>query len=342
MQNNQKKLIVIVGPTATGKTKLAVKLARKFKGEIISADSRQVYRGMDIGTGKDLVEYGVDKPSRGHSGAQKGPKQVPYHLIDIINPKNPFNVAKYQKLAYKAIAGAQYANKLPFLVGGTGLYVDSVIKGFQFNLDVIPSGAKRSVGIPFRKDKHGIATSACWPPRNYIRRKLDNLSLKQLSARLQKIDPETFRIIDLKNRRRVQRALEIYYETGKKKSDQQEIKKPDLDILILGIKFPLEKIYQRIDSRLETRIKEGMIKEIKKLRKQGVSWKRLDEFGLEYRYVSRYLRGLLTYDEMVEQLMMAIHHFAKRQLTWFNRNKDISWIENIREAEIEIKRFLQK
>lgn len=315
MENNHKKLIVIVGPTATGKTRLAVKLARKFKGEIISADSRQVYCGMDIGTGKDLAEYGVDKSPRGHSGAKKGPKQVPYHLIDIIRPKTQFNVAKYQKLAYKAIAEVQNSNKIPFLVGGTGLYVDSVVKGIQL--------PKRVKDI------------------KQIRLKLDKLSLKQLLSRLQKIDPETFKVIDQKNRRRVQRALEIYYETGKKKSAQQGMIKPDLDVLILGIKFPLEKIYYKIDSRLEARIKEGMVKEIKKLRKQGVSWKRLDEFGLEYRYVSRYLRGLLTYDEMVEQLRNAIHHFAKRQLTWFNRNKDIVWIENISDAETRIKKFLQ-
>ena len=315
MESNHKKLIVIVGPTATGKTRLAVKLARKFKGEIISADSRQVYRGMDIGTGKDLAEYGVDKSSRGRSKVKIGPKQVPYHLIDIIRPKTSFNVGKYQKLAYKAIYDTQKKAKMPFLVGGTGLYVDSVVSGFQMSQKINDT--------------------------KQIREKLNKLTLKQLLARLKKVDPETFEIIDQKNHRRVQRALEIYYETGRKKSDQPEMIKPDLDVLILGIKFPLEKIYKKIDSRLEARIKEGMIKEIKKLRKQGVSWKRLDEFGLEYRYVSRYLRKMLTYDEMVEQLRNAIHHFAKRQLTWFNRNKDIKWIENAKEAEMEIRKFLQ-
>lgn len=326
MEKNNKKLIVILGPTATGKTRLAVELARKYNGEIISADSRQVYRGMDIGTGKDLAEYGsfakkrlgkATRASRGNSGrasqASREPQGVKYHLIDIISPKTQFNVAKYQKLAYKAIAEAQKTDKLPFLVGGTGLYIDSVIQGFRLPQKI----------VDIKK----------------IRAKLDKLSLPQLLAKLKKIDLETFKIIDKRNRRRVQRALEIYFETGKKKSDQQEMLKPDLDILILGVKFPLEEIYRKIDRRLEARIKEGMIKEIKKLRRQGVSWKRLDEFGLEYRYVSRYLRGLLSYKEMLEQLKLAIHHFAKRQLTWFKRNDGIIWIESMKEAEILVGKF---
>ena len=138
----------------------------------------------------------------------------------------------------------------------------------------------------------------------------------------------------------MQRALEIYYETGIAKSGQPEMIPPDYRILTLGIRFPLEKIYQKIDSRLEARIKEGMIAEIRRLRRRGVSWKRLDEFGLEYRFVSRYLRGLLAYDQMIDELKLAIHHFAKRQLTWFRRNENIIWIKNYSEAEKAIKKFL--
>lgn len=304
-----KKIIIILGPTATGKTKLAAKLASKFNGEIISADSRQVYRGMDIGTGKDLKDYKVKLKGAG----------VPYHLIDVISPKIGFNVAKYQQLAYRAIDDVLSRGKQPFLVGGTGLYIDAVVKGYTF--DQIKDQRSKI------KNKR-------------IRKELNKLLLPRLLARLKKIDPATYKVIDKKNRRRVQRALEIYYETGQPKSAQPAAVPPGYEILILGIKFPLEKIYQKIDSRLEARIKEGMIAEVKKLRRQGVSWKRLDEFGLEYRYVSRYLRGLLSYEQMIAELRQAIHHFAKRQLTWFKRNKDIIWIKNYPEAEKKIKKFI--
>jgi tRNA dimethylallyltransferase len=164
--------------------------------------------------------------------------------------------------------------------------------------------------------------------------------LPQLLVRLKKIDPATYEVIDKKNHRRVQRALEIYYETGRPKSAQPESVPPDYEVLILGLKFPLEKIYQKIDSRLESRIKEGLIAEIRKLRRQGVSWKRLDEFGLEYRYVSRYLRGWLSHEQMIIELKQAIHNFAKRQLTWFKRNKGIVWVNNYLEAEKKIREFI--
>ncbi|MFA6593762.1 MAG: tRNA (adenosine(37)-N6)-dimethylallyltransferase MiaA [Candidatus Buchananbacteria bacterium] len=334
MKKKRRQLVVILGPTATGKTKLAVALARKFNGEIISADSRQVYRGMDIGTGKDLREYVFTGSAvKSLKSANLGPKgrsgrailgrrtagKAPYHLIDIIQPMTPFNVAKYQKLAYQAIDDVLSRGKVPILCGGTGLYIDAVIKGYKF------SGAK------------GLAEGELKALRN----KLDKLSLPQLLARLKKIDPATYKKIDQKNRRRVQRALEIYYATGRKKSVGDRLVKPDYNLLVIGLKFPLEEIYRRIDSRLETRIKEGMIKEIKKLRRQGVSWKRLEEFGLEYRYVSRYLRGFIGYDEMLEWLKNEIHHFAKRQLTWFKRNPDIVWVSDYPAAQNKVENFLK-
>lgn len=308
------KLIVLLGPTATGKTKLAVKLAHKYDGEIISADSRQVYSGMDIGTGKDLAEYSI-RDDRGKIIAG-----VKYHLIDILSPQTDFNVAKYQKLAYLAIEDIRQRGKQPFLVGGTGLYIDAVINGYVFD---------------------GAESHRTKAENQALRNRLSKLSLPQLLSRLKKIDPRTFAIIDQKNRRRVQRALEIYFSLGRPKSDCPASVKPPYQILLLGLKFPLPEIYRRIDSRLETRIKEGMIAEIKKLRRAGVSWKRLDEFGLEYRYVSRYLRGLLDYDQMVTQLKNAIHHFAKRQLTWFKRNREIIWIKNYSEAQRQINKFLR-
>ncbi|MEI6288265.1 MAG: tRNA (adenosine(37)-N6)-dimethylallyltransferase MiaA [bacterium] len=311
--NQHKKLVIVLGATATGKTRLAVKLAKKFNGEIISADSRQVFRGMDIGTGKDLSEYGSQKAIKGLKKASG----VPYHLIDIISPKTSFNVAKYQKLAYRAIINVQKQGKIPFLVGGTGLYIDAVINGYQF-------------GENKKSKKQEIE----------IRKKLDKQSLLQLLLKLKKIDLVTYNKIDKKNRRRVQRALEIYFSSGKTKSESDQQNPPDWDILILGVSFSLEKIYQKIDSRLEDRLKEGMVREIKKLRRGGVSWKRLEEFGLEYRWVARYLQKKINYSELVENLRNDIHHFAKRQLTWFKRNNKIIWVSDFKTAEGEIKKIL--
>ena len=313
MKKISKKLIVVLGPTATGKTKLAVFLASKFNGEIISADSRQVFRGMDIGTGKDLNDYIIK---------QKGKSvKIPHHLIDVVSPKTEFNVAKYQKLAYSAIEDILRRNKLPILVGGTGLYLDAVIYGYDF----ANQSTKKELDI--------------------VREKLNKLTLKQLLKKLEKVDPETFKVIDQNNRRRVQRALEIYYQTGQRKSELNIRKKPDYEVLILGVKFPLEEIYQKIGKRLRERIAEGMIEEVKKLHDRGVSWKRLEDFGLEYRYVSRYLRGVINKEEMLEQLEREIRRFSKRQLTWFKRNSDINWLtgenlkEKISQAEKKVKKF---
>lgn len=298
--SSNKKLIVILGPTACGKTRIATRLAAKYNGEIIGADSRQVYCGMDIGTGKDLADFKVGK------------KKIPHYLIDVVNPMTKFDVAKYQKMAYKAIDEVLERGKQPFLVGGTGLYLDSIIKGYVFG----------------KKNKD-------------VRTKLEKWSLDRLLKKLRQIDLATYRTIDQKNRRRVQRAVEIYYETGQPKSKTAKNKQPDYDTLVLGVKFPLEKIYQKIDSRLEARIKEGMIAEVKRLRKRGVTWKRLDDFGLEYRWVSRYLRGQIDYDELVKKLKNDIHHFAKRQLTWFKRNKDIRWVKTLTEADKKVKKFIR-
>lgn len=297
------KLAVVVGPTASGKTKLAVRLAHKFRGEIISADSRQVYRGMDIGTGKDLADYFFNQ------------KKIPYHLIDVVSPSTDFNVAKYQKKAYQAIDLVLSKKKVPFLVGGTGLYVDAVTKGYIFP----------------QIEKNAAAK---------IRKKLNQQTLVQLLFNLKQIDPASYGKIDKNNRRRVQRALEIYYQTGLLKSQQPLSQVPGYDILILGIKLPLLAIYQKIDKRLSQRLKEGMVNEIKGLHCQGVSWKKLDDFGLEYRWVSRYLRGLINYDDMVDKLRQEIHHFAKRQLTWFKANPSIIWVKNYSQAEKLVKKFL--
>jgi len=290
------KIVLICGPTATGKTKLAVKLARLFNGEIISADSRQVYKGMDIGTGKDLHEYG----------------KVKYHLIDIVKPQTQFTVAHFQKYATRALNDIWRRGKLPIIVGGTGLYIDALLKGYQ---------------LPSQSD-------------NKIRRRLDNYTLKQLLALLKKIDYSTYKIIDKKNRRRVQRALEIYYATGKTKFELAKKFTPKYQVIKLGLFLSKPELNKKIEQRLKLRIKQGMIQEVKRLHDQGVSWKRFDQIGLEYRQTAKLLKGEYGEDEYFKILNHEIQLFAKRQMTWLKRDNEIYWIKSFSEAKKLVKDFL--
>ncbi|MBU1164877.1 tRNA (adenosine(37)-N6)-dimethylallyltransferase MiaA [Patescibacteria group bacterium] len=304
-KKSNKKVIVILGPTASGKTKLAVKLASKFNGEIISADSRQVYVDMDIGTGKDLAEYIVK--------VQGTRYKVPYHLIDVVSPKSQFTVGVYQKLANIAIQDVIKRQKLPIICGGTAFYIQSIVDGIVL------------------------------PPKtsSQLRQKLNKLTLKQLLVKLKKLDSASYRQIDKKNRRRVQRAVEVCLYTSEKFSSFGQKQKIDYEFLILGLTWPREVLKKRSTKRLKVRLeKEGMINEVKRLHKQGVSWKRMDEFGLEYRWVSRYLQKKITYDEMFEGLNNDINNFAKRQMTWFKKDKRIKWVKNYKSAKKLVKEFL--
>ncbi|MDD3284597.1 MAG: tRNA (adenosine(37)-N6)-dimethylallyltransferase MiaA [Patescibacteria group bacterium] len=294
---NNKKIICIVGPTACGKTKLGVRLARKFNGEIISADSRQVYTGMDIGTGKDLKEYG----------------KIPYHIIDISNPKKQVTLSLWQNLAIKKIKELQEYGKIPFVVGGTGLYINSIVDGYILN--------DEKINKEFRK-------------------KLNSTSLLELQKILKKLDKIAYSKIDINNKRRIIRAIEIV-KAGSSISKSR--RKKIFDSLVIGITFDRDVINKRIDKRLKDRIAdENMIEEIAGLKKLGLSWKRLEDFGLEYRYVGRYLKKELEFDEMINQLEIATHQFAKRQMTWFHKRKDIIWVKDYKEAEKLVSSFLNK
>ena len=282
------KLIVILGPTASGKTGLAVKLAREINGEIVSADSRQVYVGMDVGTGKDLKEYEIGK--------------IPYHLIDVVDPKKEFNIARYKEMAEKAIQEIVNRNKIPILVGGSGLYLQAVVDNYQLS--------------KFKDDKNS-------------RKELEKFSVEELFLKIKKINSKfanKLNISDRKNKRRLIRYIEIQKQgikTFKKGSNKY-------DVLMIGLTEQKEiinqKIYKRLIDRLE---KEDMVEEIKNLHKQGVSWRRLESFGLEYKFISQYLQDKFPYDEMVEKLFIAIRQFAKRQMTWFRRwerqGRQIQW-----------------
>lgn len=293
------KLVVILGPTSSGKSSLAIKLARKFKGEIVSADSRQVYKGMDLGTGK------VTK---------KEQKLVPHHLLDVASPKKQFTVADFKPQAQKAIKKIEAKHKLPFLVGGTPFYIYATID---------------DLAIPKVK------------PDLKLRKQLEKKSTVELFNLLKKLDPRRAKTIDANNPRRLIRAIEIVKSTGLPVPDYSLIR-ANKRMLILGLKKELPKLYKLIDQRLAQRLKAGMIAEVKKLRRQGVSWKRLQEFGLEYRFVALYLQNKLTYDEMVIQLQNAIHKFSKRQMTWFKTDSRIKWIKSQSQAEKLIRNYLKK
>jgi len=289
------KLIAIVGPNASGKTGLSIKLAKKFNGEIVSADSRQIYKGMDIGTGKIT---------------KKEMQGIPHYLLDIASPKSRFTVAQYQKLALKAIKKIQKKIKIPFLVGGTGFYIQSVVDGI-----VIPE------------------VKPDWK----LRKKLEQKSAEELFSELKKLDPKRAEDIDRYNKRRLIRALEIIIKTKKPVPPIKKASK--FDVLIIGVKKDFKKLKKLIEERLQKRLKQGMIAEVQKLKRSGVSWKRLEEFGLEYKYIALYLQKKLSYQEMVEKLQKEIEHYAKRQMTWFKRDKRIKWIENYTEAEKDVKKF---
>lgn len=313
------KLIVLLGQTAVGKTKLAVKLASEFNGEIVSADSRQVYRGMDIGTGKDLGEYEI-KPNvpiykRGEGCVIN---KIPYHLIDVVSPNTKFSLAKYQKLAYKAIDAIIKRGKIPFLVGGTGLYIQSIVEGMP-----MINGAK---------------------PNLKLRKILDKWSNEKILKELKKLDPKLDKKIIQNNKRRMIRYIEIMDSCKRSitKLWEEQKREGKYRCLMLGIKSTKDPVNTKIDQRIDTRLeKEGMVEEVELLHKKGVSWKRLEAFGLEYKFISQYLQGKLKYDEMVNLLKIASHQFAKRQMTWFKRDKNIKWITEYAQAYELSKKFLK-
>lgn len=291
------KLIAVIGPTSSGKSDLAVKIARKFNGEVISADSRQVYKGMDIGTGKIT---------------KREMKGVPHYLLDVASPKKRFTVVEYRKLALKAIDKIFKKGKIPVLCGGTGFYIQAVIDG---------------ISIPEVK------------PDWKLRKKLEMKTTEELFRHLKKLDPKRARNIDKKNKRRLIRALEIVIKT---KRPVGAIKKHLLPcpILIIGIRKNPEELKRLIRKRLSKRLLQGMILEVKRLQKSGVSWKKLEEFGLEYRFIAQYLQDKINYQGMVEKIQKESEQFAKRQMTWFKSDKRIRWIDNYSQAEKLVKTFL--
>jgi len=285
-----KNLIVILGPTASGKTALAARLAYDLGGEIISADSRQVYRGMNIGTGKDLNQYNIDG------------KQIAYHLIDIMEPESEFSLFEFQNRFYKVFIKLTREKILPILAGGTGLYLESVLAGYN-----MPPAL----------------------PDEELRKELTKKSKSQLRDMLMELKPRLHNRTDLDDNQRLIRAIEIEMARQIKENEQRE--KPAIDAVVFGIRWGRPLLRRRIELRLKERLEQGMMEEVSKLHDKGLSWERLDSFGLEYRYISQYLQNKMSFDDMRAKLTTGIHQFAKRQETWFRRMEKkgiaINWIE---------------
>ena len=281
-------LITILGPTAVGKTRLAANLANHFNGEIISADSRQVYKYMDIGTGKDYDDYLVDN------------NFIPYHLIDIVDPKEEFDLFKFNKLFYKHFDEISKRGKIPFLVGGTGLYLDSILNNYDLHK------------VSFSKERIND---------------LKRFSTEELINKLKSVSTKLHNTTDLIDRERTIKAI-IKEESIKEKSI---LHKPKINSLVIGIKLDREIVKERITNRLKSRLNSGMIEEVKLLIEKGIEHDKLNFFGLEYRYISQYLQGKLNYNDMFQKLNSAIHNFAKRQMTWFRKIErngiKINWID---------------
>ena len=322
------KMITILGPTASGKTPVAARLAAEIGGEIISADSRQVYRRMDIGTGKDLADYVVRSQESGVS------RQIPYHLIDIREPGTKYNLFEYQQDFFDAYEAIQSRGAVPILCGGTGLYIEAVLKGYHLS--------------PV-------------PQNQALRDSLEGKSLAELTQMLTDLKAKTgsnmHNTTDVDSCQRAIRAIEIEtavladqttpnpsYSGGEKVTVAlREL--PPVDSIIIGIDIDRELRRERITRRLKTRLEEGMVEEVKALLDEGIPADDLIYYGLEYKFVTEYLTGKITYDEMFTRLEIAIHQFAKRQMTWFRgmerRGFKIHWIDATLPMEEKVSQIIQ-
>ena len=285
MTNDPINLIVLLGATASGKTHLAVEAARLLQAEIISADSRQVYRGMNIGTGKDLREYA----------------EIPYHMIDIVNPGDPFDVFGFQQRFVPLFNSIHNSNKIPLLCGGTGMYLDTILRN---------------------------ETMVTAPTNTELRHKLAPLSDDELQQHLLKLQQEQHNRTNLDDRERTLRAIEIAVA---KINTPPSALIPNLNPLVFGLRWQRSVLRKRISQRLQERLQEGMIEEVEQLHSQGISWNTLEFYGLEYRFIAQHLQQQINRNDMIQKLASAIHQFAKRQDTWFRRMErhgcNIHWLD---------------
>lgn len=298
----QINLITILGATASGKTDVAAHLAHRIGGEIISADSRQVYRGMDIGTGKDIADYTIDG------------EPIPYHLIDIVDAGYEYNVFEYQRDFVNAFTNIQARNKFPIICGGSGMYIEAVLKGYKL------------INVPVNEE---------------LRNSLAGKSLEELASILKNYKT-LHNQSDVDTVKRAIRGIEIEeYYTQHSEIDTHY---PEINSLIVGVKYDRESRRRRITERLKTRLKEGMVDEVKKLLDSGIKPESLIYYGLEYKYITQYLIGEMSYEEMFRQLEIAIHQFSKRQMTWFRHMESngffIHWLDGYMPTDEKIDKIL--
>jgi tRNA dimethylallyltransferase len=296
-------LITITGPTAGGKTSVAAHLAKRIEGEIISADSRQVYRGMDIGTGKDISDYTIDGEC------------IPFHLIDIVDAGYEYNVFEYQRDFVKVFTDIQSRGKFPIVCGGTGMYIEAVLKGYKL------------INVPVNEG---------------LRKQLSGKDLNELTLLL-----ENYKALhnksDVDTIKRAIRAIEIeeYYLQNK----EVDTAYPEINSLIIGIAFDRDARRQRITERLKSRLNEGMIDEVKRLLSQGIAPESLIYYGLEYKFLTQYVTGEISYDAMFTGLEIAIHQFAKRQMTWFRHMEKVGftihWIDGSLPMEEKLEQIME-
>jgi len=294
------RVVCVVGPTSAGKTDLGLKLSESFGGEVINADSRQIFKGFDIGTGKPP----------GKSGRYEGQRAfmvqgVPHYLMDFLDPEKMFTVTEWRDKAMKAVRGISKRNQVPLVVGGTGLYIKALVDNYAFPRI---------------------------PPQPALRAAYEKKPLSELVDLLLKLDSDASQAVDLKNPRRVIRALEVATFSGKPFTKQKKLGKPLVDALQVGIKRPREELYARIDKSIDNMLKEGWIEEIRKAQTKGVSESAPAMTSIGYRELLKYLKGDESLERAVELTKRSVHRYAKRQETWFKRDKRIMWFKESDEA----------
>ncbi|MBI2052511.1 MAG: tRNA (adenosine(37)-N6)-dimethylallyltransferase MiaA [Candidatus Sungbacteria bacterium] len=302
------KVIVILGVTASGKTALSLKLAKKFKGEIISADSRQIYKEFNIGTAKPAGHWLIAEGERKFIAGG-----LPHYLMDTVDPKEDFNLIHYKKLATEKINELGQKGKLPFLVGGTALYLKTLLENW---------------------------TIPAVEPNLALRRRLENKNVSDLLDELKKKDPEAVAITGYSNKRRIIRALEVIYQTGRKFSEQRKAGRPLFDALKIGLKTTTPELTQRITRRTDEMIKDGLVKEVQELAKK-YSWDLVPMQSIDYQEFKDYFEGKKSLSETVKEINRHHMAYAKRQMTWFKKDKTIHWISSEEEAENLTESFLQ-
>ncbi len=307
--SDKSKIIVVTGPTSSGKSETAINLAKKFKGEVISADSRQVYRNFDLGSGKIKGKWSKLKKAFIS-------EKVPHYLIDIASPKSYFSVYNFVKQAQIKIIDIQKRNKLPIICGGTGFWISALIEGTKF-----PKVA----------------------PNKKLRRRLAKYSTEKLYKLLQSIDQKRAKEIDSKNKVRIIRSIEIANELGHvPKIINSQTLVPNKNILILGIQVDRKKLAEDIKKRLLKRFRSGLVAEIAKLRQSGISWKRIENLGLSARPVVLYLKGKISKSEMKKMAYKEELAYVKKQITWWKKKKYVRWLKSYKEIEKTVKNFISE